>query len=442
MTEEVKDKLQKIYDAVTDKARKVIGVFEYEFGEPMVDNSLYTFDEFIHWLEGQTLGSMGIKKFADINESGKYFIDKNDYLANGKGKNFLDYIPDLGIIDYIRPTLISHLRSTIAHKADTSHPQFYIMVRFPKVTVTNENDKSVEITELYAKVFVGLDGHLKGDKFQLNRTEYSVLQWVNDYAHSHLPGIQNKYPEQFRIPCTGSGPINNTIDSLKGKFDLNLWGLFAFELSKYVTVESIRGVPYRRLENIGKGNNLLTIGDPQWRGNLGSYSGYSTRDLQGFVKHYLKLGKLKIAYRKGSYVLGQDFLDFWIDVSNEFIKWHNERVNSGVFNIRPQTMYSTKLLKKVVISEGRIFNSGTNDRMATVQEYEGKPLFMFKGQMQHLHFTGDTQEYNTTILVDEKLCYYILTKALEIISYKYGREEQQTGGQESGNNTGGKTCYL
>ena len=125
----------------------------------------------------------------------------------------------------------------------------YIIVRFPHVTVTNEHERSVDIREVYVKLKIDHTGSLIG-KFQLSRAHFPMSHIRSNYAHSHIPGIPS-LDSPFLDPCLGSGPINNTINSLNVDFDEDLWNLFCLELQKYVGTESVSGVPYRYLEHIG-----------------------------------------------------------------------------------------------------------------------------------------------------------------------------------------------
>lgn len=58
----------------------------------------------------------------------------------------------------------------------------FILVWFPFVTVTNENNKSVMIQDLYAEVGLDFAGLLRG-KPRFNRSTYTYEQWVSDYMH-------------------------------------------------------------------------------------------------------------------------------------------------------------------------------------------------------------------------------------------------------------------
>ena len=138
-------------------------------------------------------------------------------------------------------------------EAVSENKRFIIYVWWPRVTVTNEYDKSVNIQDLYAKIEIQNDGCIPYEccGFRLNRATYTREQFVSDYLHSHIRAIPKNDFTKFMEPCLGTGPIRNTIVTLKNNYDETTWMLFCQELSVYVTVESIIGGPWRRMENIG-----------------------------------------------------------------------------------------------------------------------------------------------------------------------------------------------
>ena len=443
MTEEVKDKVRSLYEGFTEKVRNVIQVFTNEFGEELVDNNLVTFEEFLESFSEDTLGSFGISRLSDSNSFGSYTIDSEDYETNGRGKSLLEYIPDLGILDYLKPQFSTRLQTLQTDKTDQNDSEYvFIVIRFPKVTVTNEFDKSIDISELYVRVTVYFDG-LTAGVFTMNRAEYTPIQWVDDYAHSHLSGIDRSHPERFRTPCTGSGPVNRTIATLERRYDLNIWGLYAFEIAKYVTVESISGVPYRRLENIGRSNNIEEVSSIISVRFLRNYSSdvYTPDEIKGFLKEFIACDPISIAYKDSNFVLGESFTDFWIRLSNAFIKWHNNKVLEEDKDIPLRRLINSGLLRKYIVAGGIVYSPGASDSMTQIIHYEGKDLFMFKGNMVKLHFSGNSSDnINVTYLVDKELCYYVITRVLEIISYNYGRREER--GEEDNTPVSAKCFYA
>src|SRR5690606_32405089 len=130
--------------------------------------------------------------------------------------------------------------------------------RFAKATVTNEDDKSVDIDKLYVLVPINGNGTLKRN-FSMVRSSYPIIQWLSGYSHSHLPSLSINSTPHFAYPCLVDGPNGPTQDNLKDEYNIDMWWLFAFELEKYVTQESLLGVPYIKLESIGRSSEATEI---------------------------------------------------------------------------------------------------------------------------------------------------------------------------------------
>ena len=88
----------------------------------------------------------------------------------------------------------------------------YILVHFPQVRVTNEHDRFVDITNLWAKVCICSNGSMRGN-FSLNRSSYPLLHFNSGYMHSHVSGIPKDDFTMFQVPCFGSGPVRDTMTS-------------------------------------------------------------------------------------------------------------------------------------------------------------------------------------------------------------------------------------
>ena len=421
MTEEVRNKLQSVYNAALGRIPEIYEVFVDYFGEQYVDLSCATFDDFLKWLETQTLGGLGVKQF----DTEQYHIDKEDYERNGRGKKFLDYIPDLGIIDFLTPVLQQWVKGTLP---TSGHP--YLYVYFPQVRITNEFDRFIDITKLFVRIPVTVEGK-STSRFQMVRTEYSFIQWYEGYSHSHLPSIDKSRPEKWDTPCTGDGPINNTIDTLYHRFDINIWGLYAFELAKYVTVESIAGTPYFRMENVGKGLNypLGELEKPVY--NLHSFTHYTSHGmvqingdrLRPFLNYFLNQKSMKFSYKEGCYLLGESLIDFWVRVSNSFIDWYN----SSDLGYSLQTLKDTGLLVEAIIADGKAYKADA-PQSEIPSGIEGRSVLVFKGEMQKIHIESNPSAgvgQNKTLLVSPLICSLILTKALSILNYHYGKEQKQ-----------------
>lgn len=131
-----------------------------------------------------------------------------------------------------------------------------LVIKFPKVKVSNERDKFTIIYDLFARVCLCSDGLFNTmEGLSMIRSTYTQVQWRSGYVHSHLPRIS--HTPVWNPPCMGTGPIRGTLDILSHTFDLDRWGLFFYELDKFVKTESLTGGPYIRLESIGTSRNSL-----------------------------------------------------------------------------------------------------------------------------------------------------------------------------------------
>lgn len=434
MTEEVKGKLLQVYREALGPIAEVYDVFAEYYGEERIDLSCMSFDGLLKYLSERTLGNMGITSY----HTDYYDIDEKDYEANGRGKNFLDYIPDLGIIDYCKDTIIRLVRDTFITYDHTKGVA--ILVRWPKVRVTNEYDKFVDITELYAQVCVSPEGKIIR-RFYLSRTEYNIIQWAGGYVHSHVPSFcPTDGAPGFGRPCTGSGPINRTIETLSSVYDLDIWGLFVYELDKYVGVESIAGTPYYRLENIGKGKVLNNADFMKPQDSISGYGGYSGLAISAskvyeFIRYFLNKKCMKFCYRNGSYGLGESFMEFWLKVSNSFIDWYNIQFKKGYLTASLKRLIAIGIIKKYMIVGNSIYTQDATLRLNSATQFEGTDMFKFKGTMLKLHITGvqDFDDSNLSHLIDPSICRVILTRVLRLVNALYGRE--QTTGETRGEET-------
>ena len=199
-----------------------------------------------------------------------------------------------------------------------------ILIYFPKVTVTNENDKSIEITKLFVKVVVDEDCSLVGT-FTMNRSEFTEDQFRSDYLHSHICGIPARDGDasRFSAPCLGTGPIRQTCATLNDGFSEEFWNLFCRELSLYVTRESLEGVPYRHLEHVGIKNGKWSKMDLE--PNFCSTHFFEDSVITQFIRGILKDMPFRFNYVNGSYGVAMSPFEWHIAISNKFIEWYNSR---------------------------------------------------------------------------------------------------------------------
>ena len=298
-----------------------------------------------------------------------------------------------------------------------------ILIYFPKVTVTNENDKSIEITKLFVKVVVDEDCSLVGT-FTMNRSEFTADQFRSDYLHSHICGIpaRNGDASYFSTPCLGTGPIRQTCITLNHEFSEEFWNLFCRELSLYVTRESLTGVPYRHLEHVG-------IKNGKWSKINLEPSFYFTpffKDsvITQFIRDILKDMPFRFNYVNGSYGVAMSPFEWHIAISNKFIEWYNSRDKE----FRERVNYKDYMMEVKV--EGSAIYRQTNSSFINdrdLSEFIGRRVCTFKGEEVSLSITGINQHFedeNITLVLNPEICQHILAYILKIVNFGYGNSNK------------------
>ena len=298
-----------------------------------------------------------------------------------------------------------------------------ILIYFPKVTVTNENDKSIEITKLFVKVVVDEDCSLVGT-FTMNRSEFTADQFRSDYLHSHICGIPARSGDAsyFSTPCLGSGPIRQTCITLNHEFSEEFWNLFCRELSLYVTRESLRGVPYRHLEHVGIKNGKWSKMDLE--PNFCSTHFFEDPVITQFIRGILKDMPFRFNYVNGSYGVAMSPFEWHIAISNKFIEWYNSRDKE----FRERVNYRDYMTEVKI--EGFSIYSQTNSSFRNdldLSEFIGKRVCTFKGEEVSLSITGINQHFedeNITLVLNPEICQHILAYILKIVNFGYGNSNK------------------
>lgn len=310
----------------------------------------------------------------------------------------------------------------------------FILVWFPQVKVTNEYNKSVDIQDLYAKVKINTEGQLIG-KFYLNRATYPLSHMRVGYMHSHIPGINVHDFSEFLTPCTGDGPINATIGGLNREFDEDVWQLFCSELEDFTQVESIAGVPYRRLENIGA--NLSYDVTQKFfyvaRGFYGKVARpfYEHRNVDlgiipDFTRYLLKNVSLPMEYSNGTYCLGMSYYDATILISNKFIEWFNLEDNPYRRLYNFQYLKDRDILREYMVVDSKIYTIRTTRDPSSYRNYKGKLVCKFKGREIRLHIIDAfSSEQHPATLLQEHAIRDIVSAICKVVNLRYGRKEEE-----------------
>lgn len=410
----IEEKIEELYNSLMDKPLRVLGIFNDFFGEDKVDMQGYwSLDEFKSWMNIEPLSTY-------IPDGNIVSMNMNDW-SMYKTWSITD-LPG----DQVEKVVNMLTNTTVKERiGNAKFNGIFILVHFPHVRVTNEHDRFVDINHLWAKVKVSYNGTLNGE-FTLNRSEYTLLHIRSHYMHSHISSIPTWDFTQFQDPCTGSGPINGTISALNRDYDEDMWNMFCLELSKYVTVESVAGVPYNYLEKLGTNDmevgvdRFITYLSPNYYGDT-----LSTDKLRDFVRHFINTKKLKFNYVNGSYSIGMSLPEYIILISNEFISWYNDLFNKGEVTNTFNNLKTRELLRECIIDNGKIYYDRGRNNVNNYAQYIGKKVCVFKGREITVDITdiAEVRNENKSIILNTQTALYILNIILKVLNYRYGRNK-------------------
>lgn len=410
----IEEKIEELYNSLMDKPLRVLGIFNDFFGEDKVDMQGYwSLDKFKSW--------MNIEPLSTYIPNGNIVSMNMNNWSIYKTWSITD-LPG----DQVEKVVNVLTNTTVKERiGNAKFNGIFILVHFPHVRVTNEHDRFVDINHLWAKVKVSYNGTLNGG-FTLNRSEYTLLHIRSHYMHSHISSIPTGDFAQFQNPCTGSGPINGTISALNRDYDEDMWNMFCLELSKYVTVESVAGVPYNYLEKLGTNDMEVGVGrfitylSPSYYGDA-----LSTDKLRDFVRHFINTKKLKFNYVNGSYSIGMSLPEYIILISNEFISWYNDLFNKGEVTNTFDNLKTRELLRECIIDNGKIYYDRGRNNVNNYAQYIGKKVCVFKGREITVDITdiAEVRNENKSIILNTQTALYILNIILKVLNYRYGRNK-------------------
>ena len=410
----IEEKIEELYNSLMDKPLRVLGIFNDFFGEDKVDMQGYwSLDKFKSWMNIEPLSTY-------IPDGNIVSMNMNDW-SMYKTWSITD-LPG----DQVEKVVNVLTNTTVKERiGNAKFNGIFILVHFPHVRVTNEHDRFVDINHLWAKVKVSYNGTLNGG-FTLNRSEYTLLHIKSHYMHSHISSIPTGDFTQFQNPCTGRGPINGTISVLNRDYDEDMWNMFCLELSKYVTVESVAGVPYNYLEKLG--TNDMEVGVDRFITYLSPnyYESVITPDkFREFVRYFISSKKLKFNYVNGSYSIGMSLIEFIVLISNEFIKWYNDQFNKEEITAKFAELKRKGILKECIIDNGKIYYETGRTNVNNYLGYIGKKVCMFKDREITISITdiAEVRNENKSIILNTQTALYILNTILKVLNYRYGRNK-------------------
>lgn len=383
----------------------------------------------------------------------RYFspaIAIRDIFIDHFGEENVDFtIPTLEVVTmYLesRPITVSTLYGMFRNAS--------IIVKFPEVTITNENGNSVDVKNIFVNVPITIIVNSSNENdiycvmtnaFTMSRSHYTESHIISDYMHSHVNGLPLKDGhEAFLSCCLGSGPIRSTISTLCAEYNLSMWELFCFELDNYVHTESLSGGPWRRMSSISTTPYTLAERDNTYY----TYHSLGICDelylvFKDFIPYFIKTTKIPFCYVDGSYMIALPYLDFVLLLSNKFIDWINIEDNPYRSNLIVETLYNTGTLNTYVISDNKInaLNSSNRNYANIIEFLRDKNLFMFKGNQVRIEIERDINNVCTpTTLLSYKVTGYIATLITKSANYFYGNKHYEAANTDTA--TGCKFKFI
>ena len=285
-----------------------------------------------------------------------------------------------------------------------------LLIYFPSITVVNELEKSTVIKDVFIRIPLQNDGKLAAG-FKMMRTTYTNKELKIGYMHSHCKPVSKSRIYEWKSPCLGTGPIRRTISTLISSFDDRCWGLFFWELDKFTQVESLSGVPYIRLQNLGASSGRKTAVSVIRTNVLLQDSERET--LTHLIKSYLSTNLFKLNVLNGKIILGMPFLEWLVQFTEYYDKWRTVAVQNG---------YTENLDRRVVryaIKDNVLhMDEDSNNWNSLI----GFPLVKFKGTAFNFDITTQTSESTGVWLFEAGFAYFILNQLLTYINVFYAKQ--------------------
>ena len=306
-----------------------------------------------------------------------------------------------------------------------NHVNVYILIYFPKITVTNEYDESIDIEEVYIRVPINTCGKMISS-FEIVRTKYSYDQYVSGYMHSHAYTGIDKTSRDWRSMCLGIGPLVTTTHTLKNSYDLDIWRLFCIELDEYLKVESVAGVPYIRMNRIGD-NSRLSVYAVKCNENYCNDIQYKITCFSYFFKDFLKFFIWKLCNREDYFTFKDNNIclaisneQFAIITSKYFIEYCNYRKLDIDLNI---IISDYMVLAQRDVSGVLRYNTRTNSSNHNNGSSSSTKVLTFKGQDKYVNIDVRMNNNNKEIyLLKPVIVSQILNYVLKIVNYGNTKE--------------------
>ena len=270
-------------------------------------------------------------------------------------------------------------------KQRVSEIHYTVTIYFAEITITNTNNLSHQIKNLYVRFY--MDGNLKlrngdtnnnssGSFFEGLRTTFTPQEWIANYAHSHLPNTSITF-QKF---CTGYGPINQIIMKLRTGYQKIDFNIFLQSIKLYVKHESLEGRPHNYIANIGK-SEVAVVPMNLEQDNFQQIFNYT---YQLFLENY-KLLKFSISPDKVICNIPDDLnIEIAKSIASNFSCMRNYR-----------DLFEDHTINQILptkLTDGRYSTIAST----AIPNYTPRPLIEFKGQQKQLYVGYGNDSNNTS----------------------------------------------
>ncbi len=286
------------------------------------------------------------------------------------------------------------------------------IVYYPEIVITNSAKKTHVITDLYVKFSFDYFGKLY-HSFKINRGSYSDQEWYSNYKHSHTNGFFPEAIYSFSTPCLGGGPINSTIAVLQNATLETFSELeivqFLILIDDFLKWESLEGVPYKYIRDIGKAGNY-NISPNRSPTEL---MHYERRVLEHIVKETNFLEHVKehvslIPTVKDGTPKYSILFDEW-ELQKILFSYYQETINLFGDILTNLLMYKDSL-NRVYYKRRTAANS------RPIERYEGQTLFNFKGRDVKLKIHKTITKEVEVSCINPEILYYLINRLEMLIN--------------------------
>lgn len=403
-------------DEAPQRVREIYNTAVEFFGEDMVDLQKTTIKEI--WQYG-----LGFCEYRTLIE--RLGIQYSN--APSVGSSYENWITTISSEDML--ATIEGLITT-EKLLNTELPLYTILVYFHDITVSNEQDESVKIEDIYAAVPVTPLGHYTECMLWL-RTTVSKTHWKAGYRHSHLHSGRGK---DWTCPCLGSGPIRMTMENLRGTYDLSFWSLLWLELDRCIRVESLNGGPYFLMSDITADRQATQIYNNFDFYNLSNIRLTYQKLLDELAKRVLQSGGLQYSYIEGAVHIATSYLDFTVLVSNCLLEYFHSLTENEANRIANRLMSNSHLIHAQIKSTGEIVSYGSLKHFlintgSDIDISASDAGFSFRGKEVPFSVVEDTTPEEEQIfyeLIGPRFAACLFKKITIIANYVYARKHSNS----------------